>query len=151
MDTKKLVLLGDSRVGKTTLVRRLLETDVDGSYQPTIGVEVEPVVIKHGSIKRRYNIWDMAGDPRYRGMGEDYLISAKIAVIMYDNPSLTSAIDWEAQVRRVCPEASIVKCVNHFHDVECSSSSSRFVNIRGSSDDESTNGIRNLREILSTL
>ena len=111
METKKVVLVGDAMVGKTSLVQKMQGKDMT-HYIVTLGVEVQPIV--YG--QRRYIVWDCAGDPRYRGLGEGYYNQSDIVIIMYKN-DLHSTLDWEESVRRVCPNTPIVKCVNHhFND-----------------------------------
>ena len=103
METKKVVLVGDARVGKTTLVRHALMGEHTNKYIPTLGDEVHPIV------------WDCAGNPRFGGLCGGYYIQADIAIVLYNNVGLNSNEDWVTLVRGVCPTIPIVKCVNHFH------------------------------------
>ena len=65
METKKIVLIGDSQVGKTTFVKMLMGKPYSNEYKTTLGVEVHP--IRRGT--KCYNVWDCGGDDRYRGLG----------------------------------------------------------------------------------
>ena len=101
MDTKKIVLIGDANVGKTTFVQRLLNGNYQDKYIPTLGVEVEP--IRRGN--KCYNIWDCAGDPRFRGLGDGYYIQSHGAIVMCDasNPtSMQNVTKWANEYRRIC-------------------------------------------------
>jgi GTP-binding nuclear protein Ran len=110
------VLVGDARVGKTSLVRFALTDAIENRYIPTLGVEVHPIVWNSPQRGlRRFNVWDCAGNPRFGGLRDGYYIQAQIAIVMYDNDGLNSHEDWISLVRNVCPTIPIVKCVNHFH------------------------------------
>ena len=127
IEVKKVVLVGDARVGKTSLVKYLLNreiTNIDiptvGVYTPTLGVNVNPIMVMTdntmGNTMRIFDVWEVAGDPRYWSLREGYLVQSDIAIIMYDNVGLHSHVDWVGIVRSVCPTIPIVKCVNHTQD-----------------------------------
>ncbi len=96
MDTKKIVLIGDAKVGKTTFVSLLLgkhfrcgilmEESFSNDYTPTLGVEVHP--IRRGT--KCYNIWDCAGLERFGGLRDGYWIQAQGAIVMCDSSNLES-------------------------------------------------------------
>ena len=111
MDTKKIVLIGDAKVGKTTLIHLLLTGEYKEKYSPTLGVEVHP--IRRGD--KCYGIWDCAGDPRYIGLKDGYWIQADGAIVMCDasNPtSVENVATWARDFRRIQPNATIVIVVN---------------------------------------
>ena len=93
MQTHKVIIVGDARVGKTSLVNRLFEERRDWreEYVATLGVDVKPFVV-YGNPPCHLNVWDVAGDPRYWGLreeGEGYYNNASIAIIVYDNDTMT--------------------------------------------------------------
>ncbi|KAL7211343.1 hypothetical protein ACSBR2_014258 [Camellia fascicularis] len=63
----KLVIVGDVRTGKTTIVKRHLTGEFEKKYEPTIGVEVHPLdfFINYGKI--RFYCWD-AGQDKFGGL-----------------------------------------------------------------------------------
>lgn len=119
METKKVILVGDAHVGKTTLVQCVLTGEYSNEhneYIATLGVEVHPIVHQHPiGVFRRFNVWDCAGDPRFGGLGEGYYIQAQIAIVMYNDDDENPRVDWISRVRNVCPHIPIVKVVNHFN------------------------------------
>jgi len=63
METKKVVLVGDAGVGKSTLIAFLTAGKTVTSYAPTLGVEVYPVFHqKPNGVLRRFNMWDCVGE-----------------------------------------------------------------------------------------
>ena len=82
----KITLLGEKNIGKTRLVKKLCGLYKEGQiYRPTIGVEVTPIDIHGNHGKIRVNIWDNAGDPRYRGLKEKYHIDSSLIIILTNN------------------------------------------------------------------
>lgn len=58
---KKVALLGAPGVGKTSLVRRFVESLFDDSYLTTIGVKVDKKVVRVDAIDVQMMLWDVAG------------------------------------------------------------------------------------------
>lgn len=76
----KITLLGEKKLGKTLFLKRLYynSNNLDiTDYTPTLGVEVTPIEIND----IRLNVWDCAGDDRYRGLKAGYHIDTKCAII----------------------------------------------------------------------
>ena len=89
--TYKVVFMGDGGVGKSTLLNRQVYNQFEKVYKPTIGAEVLPIGFQtnHGSIQ--VNIWDTAGQEKYSGLRDGYLINAHHVVIFYSVDSKLSA------------------------------------------------------------
>nr|QBK90333.1 MAG: Ras-related GTPase [Pithovirus LCPAC103] len=86
----KIVLIGDKAVGKSAYLRRLLTKEYDESYAATLGVATHPLDLptNYGIIK--FNMWDTAGDDRFRGIGSAYYSGADGAIIMFALDSSSS-------------------------------------------------------------
>ena len=84
----KLVLLGDGGVGKTTYVKKLFDVNFSPLYVPTLGVEVHPVNIDYNGNKIIFNMWDIAGQEKFEGLGDGYCIGANCAIIMLSDNKL---------------------------------------------------------------
>jgi len=109
LQEKKLILVGDGGVGKSTFVQRMLKQAFNPRYVATLGVEVYPIVDYKRKIQ--YNIWDTAGQEKFGGLRDGYYLDADLAIIMYDMTSkLTSrSIErWELDVRKMCPDIPII-------------------------------------------
>ena len=81
----KLILLGDSGVGKTNLISRYISNSFDENTRATIGVEF---FCKNFRINKKrtikVEIWDTAGQERYKAITSVYYKGAKGAFIVYD-------------------------------------------------------------------
>ncbi|KAK2943357.1 putative GTP-binding protein ryh1 [Blattamonas nauphoetae] len=80
----KIVFLGDSSVGKTSLIARFMYDTFDANYQPTVGIDFlsKTVAVDDRTIK--LHLWDTAGQERFRALIPSYLRDAAAAVVLYD-------------------------------------------------------------------
>lgn len=80
----KIVLIGDSAVGKSQLLARFARNEFSLDSKATIGVEFQTrtLVIDHKTVKAQ--IWDTAGQERYRAVTSAYYRGAVGAMLVYD-------------------------------------------------------------------
>ncbi|KAF9609552.1 hypothetical protein IFM89_016988 [Coptis chinensis] len=80
----KIVLIGDSAVGKSQILSRFARNEFTLDSKATIGVEFQTrtLVIQHKSVKAQ--IWDTAGQERYRAVTSAYYRGALGAMLVYD-------------------------------------------------------------------
>uniref|UniRef100_A0A3Q7FXJ2 Protein kinase domain-containing protein n=2 Tax=Solanum lycopersicum TaxID=4081 RepID=A0A3Q7FXJ2_SOLLC len=80
----KVVLIGDSAVGKSQILARFSRNEFSLDSKATIGVEFQTrtLVIQHKSVKAQ--IWDTAGQERYRAVTSAYYRGAVGAMLVYD-------------------------------------------------------------------
>jgi Ras-related protein Rab-5C len=99
----KLVLLGDTAVGKSCLVVRFVRDEFFEFQEPTIGAAflTQTVALDDATVK--FEIWDTAGQERYRSLAPMYYRGAAAAIIVYDitNPdSFAGAKSWVKELQR---------------------------------------------------
>ena len=102
MQTKeyKITLLGSPNCGKSLFIKRLIEGSnnvIYRDYIPTLGVDVTTIDININNNKIRLNIWDCAGDSRYRGLKDGYHIDTKAAII-FRKSNDNSYLDYENEL-----------------------------------------------------
>ena len=78
----KLILIGDSYVGKSNILLKYLKNQFNENSKTTIGVDTKNIIINNKRIK--IQIWDTAGQERYRSITSAYYKGAKGALIVYD-------------------------------------------------------------------
>ena len=99
----KLVLLGDSCVGKSCLLVRFADDDFIENYSATIGVDFRFRSIKHCDRKVKLQIWDTAGQERYRTITNAYYKGAEGIILCFDlfkKQSFTNLDVWLAEVEK---------------------------------------------------
>ena len=80
----KLVLIGDSGVGKTNILSRYISNEFSYSTKSTVGVEFGSKIIKRDDKLIKIQIWDTAGQERYKSITSAYYKGAKGAFVVYD-------------------------------------------------------------------
>uniref|UniRef100_A0A7S4P6E4 Uncharacterized protein n=1 Tax=Paramoeba aestuarina TaxID=180227 RepID=A0A7S4P6E4_9EUKA len=121
----KLVLLGDSDIGKSSLVLRFAKGKFYDRTESTIGAAfmTKSLAIGNPSNKTiiRFEIWDTAGQERYHSLAPMYYRDAKVAVIMFDITSLTSfekAKFWVGELKGAGRKDVIIAFVGNKVDLE---------------------------------
>uniref|UniRef100_A0A803NA47 Uncharacterized protein n=1 Tax=Chenopodium quinoa TaxID=63459 RepID=A0A803NA47_CHEQI len=94
----KLVLLGDSGVGKSCIVLRFVRGQFDPTSKVTVGASfLSQTIALQDSTTVKFEIWDTAGQERYAALAPLYYRGAAVAVVVYDltSPeSFTKAQYW---------------------------------------------------------
>nr|POE83467.1 ras-related protein raba5b [Quercus suber] len=80
----KIVLIGDSAVGKSNLLSRFARNEFDTNSKATIGVEFQTQAVEIDGKEVKAQIWDTAGQERFRAVTSAYYRGAVGALIVYD-------------------------------------------------------------------
>lgn len=116
----KLVLLGDSSVGKSSIVYRFVKDSFDEFRESTIGAAFLSQTIKiSGSGEQaetviKFEIWDTAGQERYKSLAPMYYRNANAALVVYDvtqQDSLTKAQAWVNELKNKVGDEDLVICL----------------------------------------
>ncbi|KAM9432275.1 ras-related protein Rab-15-like isoform 2-T2 [Salvelinus alpinus] len=99
----RLLLLGDSGVGKTCLLCRFTDNECHSSHISTIGVDFKMKTLKIDGIKVRVQIWDTAGQERYQTITKQYYRRAQFALDKVQRILVGNKAD-EEQKRKVPKE-----------------------------------------------
>ena len=91
----KMILIGDSGVGKTNILNRYINDTFSETTKSTVGVELGTKVEEYNNTKIKVQIWDTAGQERYRSITNAYYKGAKGSLLVYDitNPKTFENID----------------------------------------------------------
>jgi small GTP-binding protein len=97
----KVVLLGDSRVGKTSLITRKVRGESQLDPKATVGCQCNDLSLIVNSRRVNIQVWDTAGQEMYRALVPVYLRGASAAILVYDTTdrdSFQSLPDWWALI-----------------------------------------------------
>lgn len=103
----RLLILGDSGVGKTCMLRRFTENEFAPSHISTIGVDFKMKTLDIDGIKVRVQIWDTAGQERYQTITKQYYRRAQGIIFVYDitdEPSFQHIAKWASDVDEYAPD-----------------------------------------------
>ncbi|CAL9213931.1 unnamed protein product [Arabidopsis halleri] len=98
----KLVLIGDSGVGKSNLLSRFTKNEFNLESKSTIGVEFATKTTKVEGKVVKAQIWDTAGQERYRAITSAYYRGAVGALLIYDvtrHATFENAARWLRELR----------------------------------------------------
>ena len=94
----KLVILGDSGVGKTSVMQRFLnKKGAKTAFRPTIGWDFHNYKTQIGTKNVTLQIWDTAGQERFQSLGKAFYRGSDAWILVYDitnEETLTSLTQW---------------------------------------------------------
>ncbi|KAG4154152.1 hypothetical protein ERO13_D03G039800v2 [Gossypium hirsutum] len=117
----KVVLIGDSGVGKSQILARFARNDFSLDSKSTIGVEFQTrtLLIEHKSVKAQ--IWDTAGQERYRAVTSAYYRGAAGAMLVYDvtkRQTFNHIARWLEELRGHADKNIVIMLVGNKSDLE---------------------------------
>ena len=86
----KIIFVGDAGVGKTTIISRIMDNPFSESYEPSIGVDFMSKNIKYHGQNIKLQMWDTAGQEKYKGLIPSYVRNSSIVFLVYDISSKMS-------------------------------------------------------------
>ena len=103
----KTILLGDSGAGKTALLRRYTDRTFTSDERGTVGVDYRRLDV--GGV--RLQVWDTAGEERFRSITNMYLRDVDVALVVFNVQSRSAGRNvsyWADVLRRHSPQAQII-------------------------------------------
>jgi len=82
----KVIVVGNSGVGKTSIILRYVKDQFQQNVAATIGGNYASKILEMEdfNVNLELNIWDTAGQEKYRGVGKMFYNDANIAILVYD-------------------------------------------------------------------
>ena len=117
----KIIIIGDSGVGKTCLTYRATSGEFREKIAATIGFEYFPFVVKYKNKILKLEIWDTCGQEAYRSLIKSFFNNSSLAIIVYavDNKKSFSSIEeWIRQCRSLCSPDTKFFLIGNKNDVE---------------------------------
>ncbi len=116
-DVFKAVLAGDSKVGKSQLLARLVEDQFTSDYSATVGVDFGSKTVRSKSGKRmKLQLWDTSGQERFHSVTTAYFPGAHAILLVYDvtNPkSFEHLQHWARVVETNCEDGVVLLVVGN--------------------------------------
>lgn len=117
----KVVLIGDSGVGKSNLLSRFTKNEFNLESKTTIGVEFATKTIECGDKVIKAQIWDTAGQERYRAITSAYYRGAVAALLVYDitKPHTFQNVEkWLQELKDYADDSIVVMLVGNKTDLK---------------------------------
>lgn len=84
LDKISIIMVGDTAVGKSTLMKKFITGNFSDSLAPTIGVELYKKEIMIDNKKYLYRIWDTCGQERFRSLSKSYFRNSDGIMLLFD-------------------------------------------------------------------
>jgi small GTP-binding protein len=107
----KLLIVGESGVGKTCLLLRFADNLFEDDFLSTIGVDFKVKEIVSDGKRIKLQIWDSAGQERFRNITSSYYRNCSGIIIVYDvtrKDSFDKVTDWITEVRKFVPSVPLI-------------------------------------------
>uniref|UniRef100_F7ESE8 RAB22A, member RAS onco family n=1 Tax=Ornithorhynchus anatinus TaxID=9258 RepID=F7ESE8_ORNAN len=107
----KVCLLGDTGVGKSSIVWRFVEDSFDPNINPTIGASFMTKTVQYQNELHKFLIWDTAGQERFRALAPMYYRGSAAAIIVYDitkEETFSTLKNWVKELRQHGPPNIVV-------------------------------------------
>ena len=108
----KIITLGDSRVGKTSLIIKYIENKFSTTFVTTMGFDIKnkQITLKDGT-EAKLMLFDTAGQERFRSLAENYIKKANGILLVYDiseKQSFLNTENWMNSIRENSNELPII-------------------------------------------
>ena len=110
----KIALIGDPRVGKTSIVNQLVKNSFNGSYQTTLGIEYNQfeVKIKDTNYTVQFHILDCTGFSAFREMLSKVIKDVSFILYVYDSTNLESfqsIKQWKETIKEMETKPNVIE------------------------------------------
>jgi Ras-related protein Rab-6A len=110
----KVIFIGDANTGKTSIINRIIDNPFNDTYEVSIGIDFMSKNIRFRGQNIKIQIWDSAGQEKYKGLIPSYVRNSSIVFIVYDISSRTSfenVQNWISFVKNI-EKTTMILCGN---------------------------------------
>ena len=101
----KIIIIGDSYVGKTSIINKIISGEFSENHSVTLIFESVPFFVKYKDKILKLDVWDTCGQEQFRSLIKSFFTNSSMAIIIYsiDNRSSFESIkEWINQCRNNC-------------------------------------------------
>jgi len=116
----KLLIIGNSAVGKTSFLFRYADDSFTSAFVSTVGIDFKVKTVVRNNKRVKLQIWDTAGQERYRTITTAYYRGAMGFILMYDitnEDSFNAVQDWATQIKTYSWDSAQVLLVGNKADM----------------------------------
>jgi len=118
----KIVIIGDTSVGKSSFIGSYMNNGTYDRYlSPTIGAKYFTKYFTIDNIKRKLEIWDTAGEERFKSLARIYYRNANGIILMYDvsrRETFNSLDKWISDIKNCCDDSVSVIIIGNKTDLD---------------------------------
>jgi Ras-related protein Rab-1A len=117
----KLLLVGESGVGKSSILTRYVDETFNDAFISTIGVDFRIRSLKYKGMDVKLQIWDTAGQERFRTIVSSYYRGAQGVFVVFDvgnRMSFDGIPEWLQNIDRLCKDDVVKILVGNKADLK---------------------------------
>eukprot|EP00929_Paragymnodinium_shiwhaense_P093004 TRINITY_DN5303_c0_g1_i1.p2 TRINITY_DN5303_c0_g1~~TRINITY_DN5303_c0_g1_i1.p2 ORF type:complete len:228 (-),score=41.60 TRINITY_DN5303_c0_g1_i1:132-815(-) len=117
----KLLIIGDSGVGKSSLLVKFVDGKFTAATPQTVGMDFKMKMLERGGKRVKLQIWDTAGQERFHTITQQYYRNAMGIVLVYDctnDESFANVRKWAAQIKAHGAEEASLMLLGNKCDAE---------------------------------
>ena len=117
----KIMVIGESLVGKTALITKYTKNKFGGAYLTTVGIDFQDKFLNINGKEIKIELWDTAGQERFRNIAKNYFQSSDGFLLVYDLTKKSSfeKLDfWNEQINLNAPKETKYILVGNKKDLE---------------------------------
>ena len=110
----KIIFVGDAATGKTSIINRIIDNPFNDTYEVSIGIDFMSKNIRFRGQNIKIQIWDSAGQEKYKGLIPSYVRNSSIVYIVYDisnRSSFDNVPNWISFVKNI-EKTTMILCGN---------------------------------------
>ena len=117
----KIMVIGDTLVGKTALITKYTKNTFGGAYLTTAGIDFQDKFLNINGKEIKIELWDTAGQERFRNIAKNYFQSSDGFLLVYDltkKSSFENLEFWNTQINLNAPKETKYILVGNKKDLE---------------------------------
>ena len=117
----KIMVIVETRVGKTSLIKKYTKNTFGGVYLTTVGIDFQEKIINSEGKVVKIQIWDTAGQDRFRNIAKNYFHTSDGFLLVYDitcRESFDKLNFWYEQIKLNAPEHTKCMVIGNKCDLE---------------------------------
>jgi len=110
----KIIFVGDACTGKTSIINRIIDNPFKDTYEVSIGIDFMSKNIRFRGQNIKIQIWDSAGQEKYKGLIPSYVRNSSIVFIVYDvanRDTFNNVENWISFVKNI-EKTTLILCGN---------------------------------------
>ena len=110
----KIIFVGDACTGKTSIINRIIDNPFNDTYEVSIGIDFMSKNIRFRGQNIKIQIWDTAGQEKYKGLIPSYVRNSSIVFIVYDvanRDTFNNVENWISFVKNI-EKTTLILCGN---------------------------------------
>ena len=119
--TLKLLIVGGSGVGKTNFLNMFLNNKFNQNYFSSTGIDLQNKIMNIKNKKVRIQIWDTAGQEKYKSITKNLFLKVMGALVLYDitnEESFTKLKEWVKLIKEECGRHIKILIIGNKSDLE---------------------------------